>query len=956
MLVLVAVACLGRLAAADDQPAAGIDFFEKKIRPVLADNCFKCHSTAQKKKGGLLLDSRAAVLKGGDSGPAVVPGEPTKSLLVKAIRSADPDVKMPRGGRLTEEQIADLVAWIEMGAPWPEDKDNKAVAVKKFDLHERSKHWSLQPVRRPALPPVQDPSWCRSQIDRFVLARLDAAGLKPAPPADKRTLLRRVTYDLTGLPPTPAEIDAFLSDDSLTAFAKVVDRLLASPHYGERWGRHWLDLVRFAETQGHEFDFELPEAFRYRDYVIRALNADVPYDQFVMEHIAGDLMPAPRRHPGENFNESIMGTGFWFLGEAKHSPVDVRADQADHLDNQIDVFSKTFQGMTVACARCHDHKFDAITTRDYYALCGYLESSRYQRAFIDDPEPTRQAVAKLKALQGDVTKLLGIKEAALPAMSVDSSKSTAEHTVFADFRKDSYKDWFVSGEAFGDGPSRVGSVRINSDWREPVRTLVAPGIAHSGLVSTKLHGAMRSKTFVIDKSKIHYRVLGHLGRINLIIDGYQLIRDPIYGGLTLKIDHGDKLQWKTMNVSMWQGHRAYVEILDDGDADAYIGLEQIVFSDAEPPAVSGQGGVPGPAAKEADWPRFQEMVQQYRSLEAKLRPSRRAMAMQDGTPVNERVFIRGSHKNLGEAVPPRFFEVFTLFNPGRTDDAVPARLTLARKVAVASNPLTARVMVNRLWQHHFGEGIVRTPDDFGLLGQTPTHPELLDWLAAEFVEHGWSLKKMHRLMLLSSTYQMSSQSTAEADARDADNKLLHRMPLRRLEAECIRDAMLAVSGRLEDRMYGPGVMPHLTPFMAGRGRPNVSGPLDGDGRRSIYINVRRNFLTPMLLAFDYPTPFTTIGRRGVSNVPAQALTMLNNPFVLQQAEVWARRVLKEKISSKERVQRMYETAFGRPPSAEELAGALAFVEERGAGASEDIRVWTDLCHVLFNVKEFVFLY
>jgi hypothetical protein len=960
-LALLLCAVFDSHARAGNTAPDGAEFFEKKIRPILADNCFKCHSTAQKKKGGLLLDSRATALKGGDTGPAVVPGDPAASLLIKAIRSDDPDVKMPRGGKLSEEQIADLTLWITMGATWPDAKAVKLVATKTFDLKERSRHWSLQPVQRPPLPKVGNAVWCLSPIDRFILAKLEGNGLKPAPSADRRALLRRVTFDLIGLPPTPEETEAFLNDDSPQAFAKVVDRLLASPHYGERWGRHWLDLVRFAETQGHEFDFELPEAYIYRDYVIRAFNADVPFDQFVLEHVAGDLLTSPRRHSTERFNESVIGTGFWHFGEAKHSPVDVRGDQADHLDNQIDVFSKTFLAMTVACARCHDHKFDAISTKDYYALSGYLQSARYQRAFIDEPEPIRKKIARLKDIQSQIKRLVGFDETGSERSprQAETGERKAGHTIFADFRTESYQNWFVSGEAFGDGPSQPGSVRLQPNPKQPVRTLVSPGIAHSGLVSDKLQGVLRSQTFVIDRKKIHYRVLGHRGQINLIIDGYQLIRDPIYGGLTLRVDHGDKLQWRTMDVSMWLGHRAYVEIVDDGPG--YIGVEQIVFSDDGPPWATEVGGRPGPEVKGEDVAGIQPLLAEYQRIEDSLTPGRRAMAMESGTPVDERVFIRGNHKNLGDVVPRRFLEVFGLGGStakpenGRSE---PARLALAKQLVSPANPLTGRVLVNRLWQHHFGEGIVRTPDDFGLLGQTPSHPELLDWLADEFVRQEWSLKKMHRLMLLSSTYQMASRADLRADELDPDNKLLHKMPIRRLEAECIRDAMLAVSGRLDKKMFGPGGMPFLTPFMAGRGRPATSGPLDGDGRRSIYLNVRRNFLTPMLLAFDYPTPFTTIGRRGVSNVPAQALTLLNNPFVLQQADVLGKRTASDRgLSAKARIGRMYEAAYARPPSDEELAEALAFVEEqaRANGNIDDERVWADFAHVLFNLKEFIFL-
>jgi hypothetical protein len=956
LMCLALRAIAAQQAAVGDSKAQGIEFFERKVRPILAAHCYECHSATHKKRGGLLLDSRAGFLKGGDSGPVVAPGKVEDSLLIKAVRHADPEPMMPKGrAKLTEELIADLEAWVKMGAPWPEDKGG-SIALKTFDLKERAKHWSLQPIQSPSPPPVNNKSWSKSPIDQFILAKLEAAGLQPAGPADKRTLIRRVTFDLTGLPPAPEEIDTFLKDESPEAFARLVNRLLDSPRYGERWGRHWLDLVRYADTLGHEFDFDLPEAFRYRDYVIRALNADVPFDQFVMEHIAGDLLPTPRIHPQEKFNESILGTGFWFMGEAKHSPVDSRSDQADRLDNQIDVFSKTFLAMTVACARCHDHKFDAISTKDYYALSGYLQSAHFQRAFFDDTVLLREKIAKLKAIQREIIKLLDVNLEQITladARGSGSSEWDGERVVFADFRGGSFKSWFISGEAFAYGPS--GGILLQADQRQPIKSIIPPGMAHSGAVSEKLAGVLRSPTFTIDKKKIHYRVLGSKGKVRLILDGLQLIRDPIYGGLEFEVK-SDALQWKTMDVSMWIGHRAYIELVDDGPG--YLGIEQIVFCDLAMPKTKPADRQAIPEAGDALAPRLKELLEEYRAVEASLPTPKRAMAMQEGTPVEERVFIRGNHKTLGDIVPRRFLEVFGSEPNIISAPAVPARLSLAKRLVTPSNPLTARVIVNRLWKHHFGEGLVRSPDDFGVLGQTPTHPELLDWLATELMKNGWSLKQMHRCMLLTSTYQMSSQAEPAADQADADNKLLHKMPIRRLEAEAIRDAMLAVSGRLDTTMFGPGVQPHLTPFMSGRGRPNSSGPLDGNGRRSVYLAVRRNFLTPMLLAFDYPVPFSTIGKRSVSNVPAQALTLLNNPFVLQQAEVWAKQVLSDKeISAAERVQRMYESAFARPPSAQELNEALAFVEEQGRqyGSTNDLRLWTDVAHVLFNVKEFVFV-
>jgi len=1066
---LVLSLALAHPAWCDDSASADREFFEAKVRPVLAEHCYRCHGP-ERQKAKLRLDSRAALLQGGESGPAVVPGNIARSLLVKAISYTDAEFRMPPKGKLPDEAIAVLKHWVERGAHWPDDKAVTTTRGPEFNLKERSKHWSLQPLQTPAVPAVADKAWPRSPIDYFILARLEAAGLTPSGPAERRTLLRRVTYDLIGLPPTPAEIHAFLADSSSEAFARVVDRLLDSPHYGERWGRHWLDLVRYAETRGHEFDFEIPEAHLYRDYIIRALNIDVPYDRLVLEHVAGDLLPEPRRHPQHGFNESILGTGFWFLGEGKHSPVDVRSDQADRRDNQIDVFSKTFLGMTVACARCHDHKFDAISTADYYGLAGFLESSRFQRAFFEDPQPYLDKAEKLRALQQrsrgiavpimadalrpqldrlaaefpagpdaagnwgrsvlpertSANKSTAAPERSVPAertypdfavrraalvkaLKEQEARASSDATTFADFSAHDFREWITTG--FAVERSAGDTLRFDDKDPEAARGLVPANQAHSGLLSPRLEGVLQSPTFTISTKRIHYLVGGRNAKINLIIDGFQLIRSPIYGGLTSVINHGEALRWVSMDVSMWQGHRAYIEVLDDGNGFAV--LDRVAFSDGVPPPLppnrlllrlladeraasaeeltknyrtlfaeivdqlaAGKLALQADAAERIEilnWmlesaaavaksAELSKLQAERRAMEASLPTPRRALAMLDGTPVDEHVFIRGNHKKLGDVVPRRFLEVFG----GQQSQAAKAgsgRLELARRmVDPGLTPIVPRVMVNRVWKQHFGEGIVRSTDDFGVLGQTPTHPELLDFLAGEFVKNGWSLKKLHRQILLSSTYQMSSVALAASpgkahpDEVDPTNKLLHRMPIRRLEAEIIRDGLLAVSGRLDRTLYGPSVMPHLTPFMAGRGRPGQSGPLDGNGRRSIYLGVRRNFLTPMFQAFDYPTPFSTIGRRSVSNVPAQALTMMNNPLVTQQAELWSQRVLaKPGLSRAERVTEMYETAFARPPSPMELQDALAFVTEQSAIVGREDVAWSDLGHVLFNLKEFIFV-
>ncbi len=1066
-----ALACLLALGvlsssglAADNQfdPAA-VEFFEKQVRPILVARCHECHVGAEA-KGSLRLDSRAAIVTGGDTGPAIVAGKPDESLLVDAVRYGD-IYQMPPTSQLPTEEIKTLEAWVKLGAPWGSETAEAVVAsAKEFDLAARSNHWSLQAIGNPKPPTVKNTSWVKTPVDRFLLAKLEAAGMNPAPAADRRALLRRVTYDLTGLPPTAAEIEAFVADASRGAYEKVVNRLLASPRYGERWARHWLDLVRFAETQGHEFDFEIPGAYRYRDYVIRALNADLPYDQFVVEHVAGDLLPQPRRNPRDGSNESVIATGWYFFGEAVHSPVDVRADEATRMDNQIDVFAKTFLGLTVSCARCHDHKFDAISTKDYYALAGYLQSSRYQQAYIDRTETLQSTIEQLRAIQAERRDAIVafIRNTIFPRLAemantlvhadsetfdkedhtqkydlfypwVEVSKSGTEASAddFSrqrlellaslsavggeksaagqplDFGGQGFNAWTATGWAFADGPALpLEWASAATQGRFPGQLLAAP-TAHSGRLSPKLRGVLHSPTFEITGPKLWYRLHGDGGRVRLIIDGFQLIRNPIYGGLEFP-PGGTEPHWHQQDLSKWVGHRAYIELVDDGDG--YLALEQVRFAEHQPQAMAPNQLIlkmlddrslissrllaakyqlmfeqvledwltesptaPAEAADRAaivDWILNQQLLdpkgtqaeatsfhqslsaldQRQRELEATIQPPRTAPAIADGTSENEHVFIRGNHKTLGAEVPRRFLEVL-----GGREHEPPAkgsgRLELARQmVSPTSCPLVPRVIVNRLWHHHFGSGLVRSPDNFGAMGQPPTHPELLDFLASELVEHGWSLKHVHRLMVLSSAYQMSSHVDPVTDAADPQNKLWHRMAVRRLEAESVRDALLAVSGKLDQRMYGPGVMPYLTEFMVGRGRPNQSGPLDGDGRRSIYLNVRRNFLSPMFLAFDYPTPFTTIGRRGTSNVPAQALTMMNNPLVIEQAGHWADRVLAMPARSpEERIGRMYLTAFGRPPEDSELQAGLEFVQPN------DRQAWADLAHVLFNVKEFIYI-
>eukprot|EP00913_Durusdinium_trenchii_P028327 g26555.t1 len=1054
---------------------ADLEFFESKVRPLLKARCYQCHSGESKEiKAGLRLDSRVAVLKGGETGPAAVAGKPEKSNLIEAIRYEG--LEMPPRSKLPAGEIAILTRWVKLGLPWPKESAPKTAVPQDvpFPLAERKQsHWAWKPIQRPISPPVRKKGWANSAIDRFILARLESGKIEPAKRATRRVLIRRATFDLIGLPPSPQEVTEFVNDPAPTdkAFAKVVDRLLKSPHFGERWGRHWLDLVRYGETLGHEFDYPLHHAHQYRDYVIRALNADVPYDSFVTEHIAGDLMKNPRRHPELGFNESVIGTGFWFLGEDKHAPVDVKGEEAAKIDNRLDVFSKTFLGLTVACARCHDHKFDAISTKDYYALAGFLQSS-HQRVALLDPQGTigkrTTELARLK-LQGeqlilnhtrqagadrlrrDITNLLlasrkvarvprrrrarAIKQAAA-AFAVDAGalkrlvaalnakevnqpshplwlwkqfqratdaelaerrggwyrqidteiakwKSSREQSkLFADFNSRDFDRWRATGFAFGDAPTQPGEWDMTAPDVRPA----LPGVVRSDRWSRKLGGVLRSPTFTLEHDEILYRVRGKNARIRLVIDGYVMdaFSGLLFRGATQKINTPGKWIWQRQagDIHRYKGHRSHIEIVDDGNG--WVAVDEIRFVNRgrqnpherpfelfSKPQVKSAAELAGLYAAElVSWHRRDETgkdSEQSRAarfdsarllqaasraglldsigtlksltdlraaiskVDASIPQPMRVLAITDGSSEDEHVFIRGNHKTLGPVVPRRMLEAISGANQPRIV-AGSGRLELARRILDPANPFPARVMVNRVWHHLFGRGIVASVDNFGVLGQKPTHPELLDHLAGEFIRDGWSIKRLIRRVMLSSVYQQSSSPQAEAVSADPQNRLLHHMPVRRLESEAIRDAMLAISGRLDRTLFGPSVPVHLTRFMQGRGRPRQNGPLDGQGRRSLYIAVRRNFLPPMMLAFDTPIPFNTIGRRNVSNVPAQALILMNDPFVIQQAGLWAKRVLaEEQRTPEERIGSMYETAFARPPAPEEI--------DRGIACRRGIRLW-----------------
>lgn len=984
----------------------GIQFFESKIRPLFVEKCYACHSSQAKKlKGSLYLDNREKAFKGGESGVAFIPGTPEKSKLIEAVSYRNEDLQMPPKSKLSDPEIADLTAWVKMGAPWGKDLPTTGLAkIEEFDLQKRkAAHWLWKPVTPQTPPIVKNTAWPKSDFDRFILADLEKDNLSPAVPADRRTLIRRVYFDLIGLAPTPQEADDFLNDPSPNAFEKVVDHLLASPQFGERWGRHWMDLVRFAETLGHEFDFPIASAWRYRDYIVRAFNADVPYNQLILEHVAGDLLPDPRRTPDGN-NESILATGFWFFNEDVQAPVDVKQHQADIFDNRIDVFGKTFLGVTVACARCHDHKFDAISTADYYALYGYMKGTRYTQHAINDRaiaaaiEPLRPAREKLRRAIADnwLAQIDKLKTREL-SVSIDAPPRPAD----IDLAPNSFASWLPEGP--GVAPSQAGDF-VPGDEKHPIAGFLAPVGFNSAALSRKLEGNLRSPDFPIDKRYLHVRVQGAGARLNIVVENFNVIRDPIYGSLKHNIK-SDKPAWITVDLKMWQGRQAYLELSNltvadpatsGSPANAWFAIDRALLSDdPRAPALPDKpistallhetieqwrdgklADAPDAPARitllsqalqkgllEGITPAVAEQLKEYHHLEQAIPAPVFALAAADGIAGDERIFVRGNYKITGPTVHRRLLEAACGDNQPAPSTGS-GRLQLAQRIADPANPLTARVYVNRIWHHLLGRGIVASTDNFGKLGEPPTNQPLLDYLAAHFTsDDNWSTKRLIKEIVLSSVYQQSSKSSESADQADPENKLFHRANIRRLEAEAIRDHLLQVAGNLNLTQGGPSVPVHLTPFMEGRGRPGGSGPIDGAGRRSIYIETRRNFLTPMLLAFDQPLPFNSMGRRTISNVPAQALILMNDPFVLEESKLWAKRALSQKdISPEQRINQMYQSAFTRPPTPEETTAILTFANEQADQLQipqekrlQDPRVWTDIAQTLINTKEFIFI-
>jgi cytochrome c553 len=999
--ILATFAAVHSAAAADTAAAA---FFENQVRPVLAQSCFKCHGT-KKQEAGLRLDSRPALLQGGEHGPAIVPGAPDQSLLLRAV-SYQSDIRMPPSGKLTDEQIAALARWLRQGAPWPGDA--AAVAVRSGGpTAEERRFWSFQPVTQPPAPAVKDATWPSNDVDRFILARLEEKGWSPAPPADKRTLLRRATFDLTGLPPTPEEVADFLTDTAPDAFARVVDRLLASPHYGERWGRHWLDVVRYADTAGETADYPVPEAYRYRNYVLDAFNDDKPYDEFLREQIAGDILAG--RGPRERYAERVTATGY--LAIARRFGFDTEKYEHLTVQDTLDTLGQSVLGLTLGCARCHDHKFDPVSMKDYYALYGFFASTWYafpgserltQARAMVPLVPPREAASGWEAFQraqAAAEQELATLKAGRPEVTV---RSLAD--LDGDFELQAPSMGGSRGLPCNPWQSRGGtSVTTTAQspytnwYRHGNNGISLPGDAADNALGCSIHPA---RTAADDGlyCNVDFRVTSAgRGAYRLFLGhgpGTKAAVEILVSGDTLFLRNGATVEpVRTLKVGAWYNLQLRLEsrtrtfsgtvgapgdltnISDkafstdwDGKID-YFAIDSRGHVDGTKPSLDvdnvGIRGTPIPpvveVAAELHLPHAGAAEIRQRLLALIERgPFPQAYGVVEGTAQDAHLQKRGEPTNLGEMVPRRFLDVLG-GDPLPPDTDGSGRLQLAEWLTRPTNPLTARVLVNRLWQYHFGAGLVRTPNDFGTRGQRPTHPELLDYLAHRFMRGGWSIKAVHRLVMLSQTYQMSSTENATAIAADPGNGLLAYFPRRRLDAESIRDAMLALGGNLDRSPGGQHPFPPIEQCRFTQHNPFTA--VYDTPRRSVYLMTQRLKRHPFLALFDGADTNASTAVRATTTVPTQALFLMNDPFVHAQSTGFARRLLTARPDDTGRLILAFKMALARPPSVEETQETRAFLDRyrellRDAGvppAEHEERTWSALARTLLTRNEFLFV-
>lgn len=1095
-VVRIAVLMMGvlggpSLAEADD----GLEFFETKIRPVLVEHCYECHSSeASSLEGELRLDLKAGWQSGGASGEAaIVPGDPAASLLIRMVRHVDGVSPMPPDAPpLPAATIADLETWIRSGAPDPRTGAMESHAPPsdwETSYRQRLEWWSLKSIAAAQPSEVKDVAWPRNDVDRYVLAALEAKSLRPSGEADARVLVRRLSFALTGLPPSPELVERFAADRSPAAFDNLLNHLLGSPRFGEHWARHWMDVVHYCDTHGYEWDVPAKNAWRYRDYLVRAFNADVSFRQLVLEQIAGDLIE-PRIDPRSGINEALIGPMALRLGERRHGDNSlIEGISQEAVQNMIDTIGKGFLGTTIACAQCHDHKLDAVEQRDYYALAGVLMSTRWSARTLDAVDPNEAVIERLRAikqrLRSELARLwLDSKESltgkirAIPAdekvaqkfpetlaefwqrsltapVAADAFVKEREHriaanrerlTLLADFTDPSgSRGWRWDGLGMRHGLVADGEFVV-ADEGEAALMQILPAGRWSHLWSQRLAGSLQSPlldvaspltlsvelaagnfaahAFIVDQA-LHSERMQFLNQpaprwLTLTAGNFQTLEGSLdtaprrvyleiatkalnnyfpprtgYGGVT-EAAIADQRSW--FGVTRVYQHPPGQPPLDEltrfaplfeqpdktgppqGDGDWAEKLADLVLAAVERWAAGtcssedvrllndalGLQLLPNSCSAQSGHASIAKLVAEYRAVEKTLEPDRTigsAAEWDEGQ--NERIGLRGSYTHLGEAVERGGIRL--LDGPHhRRRKASSGRLELAESLVAPDNPLTARVYVNRVWQAMFGEGLVRTPDDFGHLGQPPSHPELLDYLATRFMREGWSTKKLVALLASSATWRQTSLADPHAVVVDPENRLWHHMPLRRLSAEAIRDSILAVSGHLDRALDGPPIEPFRT--AADPSKRLQIGPLDGLGRRSLYIEMTLMEPPRFLALFNQPMPKLTTGRRDVTNVPDQALALLNDPFVVEMARQWSERLVADDAETPAaRAAQMLAVALARSPQPEEIARLVRLVERsaqlRGASLDRDSAdsllecqpAWQDAAHAIFNLKEFIYV-
>jgi len=934
---LEAVVCAGTVgisAGAGAQEPAAVEYFEERVRPLLADHCVACHNPAIL-EGGLDLTSAAGFLSGSTTGALVDLDEPDASRLLRAVSYEEP-IKMPPSGRLSAEEIASLELWVRAGAPWPgssatASRTTSAEARSEGFTDEERDHWAFQPLSD-ASPPDAGVGWARNDIDRFIAAKLDESGLTPAPAADRLSLLRRVTYDLTGLAPTEDEVLAFVADDTADAYEQVVERLLASKHYGERWGRHWLDVARYADSTGNDEDHRYPYAWRYRDYVISAFNEDLPYDQFVREQIAGDLLPStdPTDAPGVN-RRGIVATGFLAVGPKALAQQDKKKMLYDVYDEQLDVVSKAFLGLTVTCARCHDHKFDPIPTRDYYSMVGIFASTQsfadstthvaklLYRPLGSDEEYERYRLHRNRVLhkRADADRISDLEVERLNASRVPemSSYMAAARRV--------YEGGEDAIDVARSGGLELGLLEKWVDYLRP-RTILRPHM-------TRWHEARPDE-------------------VEEVAAGYQ-DRDQ---ARVAEWDEKIAARWKAIEVlrpEMDEPPPRRPEVLEGTDRFFY----DVHFAKGGPLAV---------AASERERFFREEALESLRRVDEELvalsgsAPPTPDMAcsVAEGERVAQKVFLRGDYRNEGPPAPAGFLSILTEGDGSLSDSAGSGRLPLAQWVTQPDNPLTARVMVNRVWQWHFGQGLVRTASNFGKMGEPPSHPELLDYLAKRFIDSGWSVKQLHRLILDSQTYGSASAISRASFEKDPENRLLSHFNRRRLDVEEIRDGLLAISGVLDDTMGG------TLDEGTGTDLENSDDRLSLDPaavrRRMIYLPLRRANLPTLLGLFDFGDAVNSVAQRARTNVAPQALFMMNSEFVAERSTELASRLLARSAGQSDRLHAAHLAILNRPPRADELEEGSSYIERfqrRFRGPYAERQAWASWSRVLIASNSFIYV-